>query len=207
MQLWEYKHQKNTRGLYNWDMGGILSGGFRERTVMGWNLSLRSLQLGQKRKTLHSSPKRRYLGGRAAPRWFLHTSLASHHPCGVGGAHQDPLNLCYLWHNEPCSLGIQFLNTGNHPPQRYCLLPNCYLSILVDIYFTESIEKYPDLKILKYNRNTLLFISTTNINTSWTWRHVIKISGLAHLSWPLLAPLAKTLKWFSACLNLMILWL
>ena len=50
LQLWEYKHQKNTRGLYNWDMGGTQSGGFRERTVMGWNLCLRSLQFGQQRK-------------------------------------------------------------------------------------------------------------------------------------------------------------
>lgn len=50
MQLWEYKHQKNTRELYNWDMGGTQSGGFRERTVMGWNLCLRSLQFGQQRK-------------------------------------------------------------------------------------------------------------------------------------------------------------
>lgn len=76
MQLWEYKHQKNTRGLYIWDMEGILSGGF-SKTVMEWNLSLKSLQLGQRRGTKLHSQKEDYLEGVIQ----LPSFVPQHAPC------------------------------------------------------------------------------------------------------------------------------
>lgn len=200
MQRWESKRQKNTRGLYNWDMGGILSGGSMERVLMGWNLSLRSLRLRQKRRELHSSPKRWYLG--SFPHLFLQNPPATPLLQSKGVLILMPPECILLMTSQALSPSHMVFK-HNHLPQR-CSHQPWFLVVDLNWYLFYRIHtKYPDLKTLKYKRNTLCFPSTS----SGLWRHIITISGLVHLNWAVLALLAKTMKWFSACLNLMIFWL
>ena len=71
------------------------------------------------------------------------------------------------------------------------------------ILYRINYTKKSDLKVYKYKRNALFFISAMTINGSWTCRRV-KTSDLAHFNWLLLALLANS-RMVSACLNLMIL--
>lgn len=117
-------------------MEGILSGGF-SKTLMEWNLSLKSLQLGQRRgKKLHSQKEDIWRVWYNSPHLFL-----------------NMLHVPLLW--------IQ----GQHLNISWIYIT---YDILIDIYFAGPIKKCPDLKALKYKRNAFYFISTLNINTSWT---------------------------------------